>query len=100
MSTDKKTLAQHPTPISSPLSIRELATVLVKHYGLTEGKYDLMVEFQIGVGPVGPGKDSVLPGAMIGVSRIGLISATQLGPNTIDAASITPPKKPRRKSAT
>jgi len=100
MSTDEKTLEQHPAPISSPLSMRELAAVLVKHYGLTEGKYDLMVEFQIGTGAVGPDKDSVVPGAMIGVSRVGLIPATKMGPNTIDAASITPTKKPRKKSAT
>lgn len=100
MSTDEKTLEQHPAPISSPLSMRELAAVLVKHYGLTEGKYDLMVEFQIGTGAVGPDKDSVVPGAMIGVSRVGLIPATKMGPNTIDAASITPTKMPRKKSAT
>lgn len=78
--------------------MRDLASVLVRHYGLSEGKYDLMVEFQIGTGAVGPDKDKLVPGAMIGVSRIGLIAATKLGPNTVDASLVTPRKKLRKKA--
>ncbi len=76
-----------------PLTIRELTKVLVKHYGLKQGEYDLLVEYQIGTGAVGPDKDNMLPGAMIGVSRIGLTPATTVGPTTVDAAVTNPSKK-------
>lgn len=86
-------------PVSSlpiPLSMRELATVLVKHYGLKQGDYDLLVEYQIGTGAVGPDKDNMMPGAMIGVARIGLIPATTIGPTTVNAALVNPAKKPKK----
>jgi hypothetical protein len=82
-------------PIIS-LSIRELAEVIVKHQDLHEGIYDLAFEFQIAVGAVGPQPDMVVPGAMIGVSRIGLLKAEQLGPHTVDAAAVNPIRKQRK----
>ena len=100
MSTDTKAPEQPSTPAHPPLSMRDLASLLVKHYGLTEGIYDLMVEYQIGTGAVGPDKDNLVPGAMIGVSRIGLMPTTKLGPNTVDAALINPTKKLRKKTIT
>lgn len=98
MSTDTKAPEQHSAPITPLLSMRDLASVLVKHYGLTEGTYDLMLEYQFGTGAVGPDKD--IPGVMIGVSRVGLVPTTKQGPSTVDAALINPTKKPRKKIAT
>ena len=100
MSTDAKAPEQQPSPINPPLSMRDLASVLVKHYELTDGTYDLMVEFQIGTGAVGPDKDNLVPGAMIGVSRVGLMPTTKLGPNTVNASLVNPKKKLRKKTAT
>lgn len=100
MSTDAKAPEQNPAPIDPPLSMRDLAAVLVRHYGLTEGTYDLMVEFQIGTGAVGPDRDNPLPGVTTGVSRVGLIPTAKAGPNTVDAALINPGKKLRKKAAT
>jgi len=68
MSTDD--IALSPEPIATPLSMRDLATVLVKHYGLHEGCYDLMIEFQIGMGAVGPNADALNPGAMIQSTQV------------------------------
>lgn len=84
-------------PVEAPLSMRELAAVLVKHYGLHEGYYNLLVEFQIGTGPVGP-PSSVTPGAIIGVSKVGLMPASECGPMTVDAAEVNPLKKARKRS--
>lgn len=100
MSTDTEAPEQFLAPSSPTLSMRDLASVLVKHYGLTEGIYDLMVEYQIGTGAVGPDNDNLVPGAMIGVSRVGLVQTTKQGPNTVDAALINPTKKLRKKTAT
>lgn len=100
MSTDTKTPEQLSVLSKPPLSMRDLASVLVKHYGLTEGIYDLVVEFQIGTGAVGPDKDNLVPGAMIGVSRVGLVATSKQGPSTVDAAQINPTKKLRKKITT
>lgn len=96
MSTNLNTEPQTPSPIESPLSMAELAAVLVKHYGLSKGLFDVMVEYQIGTGKAGPDKDSVVPSVMVGAVRIGLIPATTIGPTTVDAELLAP-KKNRRK---
>lgn len=85
--------------INSPLSMHDLTTVLINYYGLHEGVYDLMLEFQIGTGPVGPDSTSLSPGVMIGFSKIGLIPSTNPGPTTVDAAIVNPKKKSRKKTS-
>lgn len=98
MSTDKSATSWTPTPVEAPLSMRDLAGVLVKHYDLHEGHFDLLVEFQIGMGAVGPDPSALTPGAMIGVSRIGLMPSRADGPTTVDAAIVNPAKKSRKKT--
>ncbi|MBU0592443.1 MAG: hypothetical protein K8H84_03315 [Sulfuricella denitrificans] len=78
-------------------SLREITEILVKESKLHEGLFNLVIEFQVGVGAVGPTSDALLPGAMVGVSKIGLIASDKLGPNTVDAAKLTSARKPRKK---
>ncbi|MDP1607400.1 MAG: hypothetical protein Q8L93_12320 [Rhodocyclaceae bacterium] len=99
MSTSKTTTELMPGPVEVPLSMRDLASVLVKHYGIHEGRFDLLVEFQIGTGAVGPDPATLIPGALIGVSRIGLMPSKKDGPTTVDAAIVNPAKKSRKKTA-
>ena len=99
MSIDTKTQEQHPIPVEAPLSLVDLAVLLVKHYGLNEGTYDLMVQYQLGTGAVGPDTDHLVPGVMLGVSQVGLVKSTKVGPNTVDASLVNPAKKSRKKSA-
>lgn len=73
-----------------PLSLPEIAALLVKHFGYNEGLWDLTLEFQLAVGQVGPTPDKALPGAMLAVSRIGLIRAVMKSPSTVDASEINP----------
>ena len=81
-------------------SLRELTEILIKNQGLHEGFYNLSVELQIGVGTVGPSPELICPGAMLGVTRIGL-SKTEKGKeniHTVNAAEINPAskKQPRK----
>lgn len=88
MST-KKTQKEIPRkPVENPLTIQELGKVLVKHYGLVEGKYDVLIEFGVGIGAIGPTPETRVPGAMIGVNKIGLIPTETVTPLTIDASEI------------
>lgn len=86
------------TPVPSPLSVRELAAVLVKHYGINKGLFDLTIQFKIGIGAVGPDQENLLPGAMIGISEFGLIATDKLSISTVDAAQVNPAKKIPKKS--
>lgn len=79
-----------PAPLAPPLSLRDLGELLVKHYGYHDGLWDVSIEFQLAVGRIGPSPESTLPGAMLGVSRIGLLRAQQSGPTTIDASAVNP----------
>ena len=89
----------HPNKIVD-FSLVELTEIIVKHQKLHEGLYNLSVEFQIAVGAVGPAPELISPGAMIGVSRIGLAKTEKEKANihTVDAASVNPaPKKAGKK---
>ena len=85
--------------------LREITELLVKHHGLHEGLYDLTVEFQFAVGAVSPDQKLILPGVMLGVSRIGIMKTEKTGAATVDAAEVNPfspakkitAKKPVRK---
>ena len=93
----------HPSNRIANFSLIELTEILVKHKGLHEGLYNLSLEFQLAVGAVGPTPELICPGAMIGVSRIGLSKTEKEKTNihTVDAAKVNPaPKKRARKTKT
>ena len=81
-----------PQEINFQLELKEITTLIVKHHDLHEGLYDLALEFQIAVGAVGPDPSSVVPGAAVGVRRIGIIRSEKPGLSTVDAAEINPQK--------
>ena len=91
---------QDRQPVATPLSIRELTEVLVKHYGLHEGRYELIVEFQLGKGAIKPEPGTLLPGLIFGVSKVGLIPSTAAGATGVDAAISNPAKKQLKKPKT
>src|SRR5438552_2106842 len=95
MSTKKEGGGMATPPMSTP----ELATALIKHYELHEGRYNLLLEFQIGIGPVGVDLENPIPGAFIGVNKIGLQKAKPNDLAAIDAAVVNPLVKPRKVSA-
>lgn len=79
-------------------SLRELTEILIKHQKIKEGLYDLAFEFQIAVGAMGPTPESICPGAMIGISHIGLSKTEVSSVNTVDASVSKSPKKMKGKS--
>ena len=98
MSTEDPLTEQRLSPVKPPLSMKELASLLVKHYDLRAGTFDLMVEYQLGTGAVGPDKEHLLPGLMIGIAKVGLVPSAKSGPVTVDAGEVNPPPKTKRKS--
>lgn len=88
-----------PKFAGEPLSIKDLTAVLIRHYDFHDGYYDLSVEFNIGVGAVGPNSNQLAPGAILGISRIGLNLSENMGPMSVDAAIVNPRKKTNKKSS-
>jgi hypothetical protein len=70
--------------------LRELGVLLVKHYGLHQGLWDVGLQMQVSIGNFGPIPDKALPGAMFNIAAIGLAKATVIGPLTLDAAEVNP----------
>ncbi len=81
--------------------LRQITELLVKQNGLHDGMYDVAIEFQMAVGAVAIGSPSAstLPGAIIGISRIGLIRTVAPGPSTVNAAEVNPPSEESKQPA-
>ncbi|MCK4821683.1 hypothetical protein KA005_38310 [bacterium] len=87
---------KHNETLIADFSLTEITEILIKQKGIHEGLYNLSTQLQIAVGAVGPTPDLILPGAMIGISRIGLskIEKEKRNAHTVDAAKVNPsPKK-------
>lgn len=80
---------EQPSTNPHMLPLRELGQLLVRHFELKEGLWDVAVEFQLAVGTLGPSPEQVLPGTMVGVSKVGLSRAGKVGPLTIDASQLS-----------
>jgi hypothetical protein len=98
MSTEATPPELKPTPVESPLNMKELTALLIKHYGIREGMFDLMVEYQLGTGAVGPDNEHLLPGLMIGIAKVGLMPSTKANSLTVDAFDVNPSPKTRKRS--
>lgn len=97
MSTTDTAQPMLPVPVEPALSIREITELLVRHHDLHEGLYDLMTQYHIGSGGVGPVPGELLPGLMIGLARIGLVKVPIAGPNSVDASQVNPARTAPRK---
>lgn len=83
-------LTPPPGLVGEPLSARQLVEVLIRHYGLNEGRYELVLGFQIGAGPVGQQPGDRMPGIIIGLQSVGLAATKGGTDDAIDAASVAP----------
>lgn len=69
------------------LPLKEVGRALVQHFGLTEGLWDVTIEFKLAAAAIGPTPDDVLPSAIASVSQIGLSRVDKAGPSTVDAST-------------
>ena len=99
MSTENPVLGAAPIQVGKPLSMKEVAALLIKHYGVHEGQFDLVIEYQFGAGAVGPNPASPVPGVMIGITKLGLAKSLKPGPLTVDAAEVNPATSAQRRSS-
>jgi hypothetical protein len=82
-------------PTAATVDLKTLASLLVKHFGYHEGHYEVAIQLGIAVGPVmlvppGAPQPTQFPGAIFGVTGIGLQRGTSQSPNSVDAAEVNP----------
>lgn len=88
---------------SLSLDLKSLTEVLIRHFDIHEGTYQLNLGFRIGVGgfAMDGGPDGhPLPGAMVGVESLSLarIPEGMTAPNALDAALVNPSSKPKARA--
>lgn len=89
-------MAQPPTKTTEgpePLAHKDLVAVLLRHYEIHEGEWDILVELMLGAGPIKPAPDQAYPGALVGITRIGIQKTEIKGPATVDASVVNPAAK-------
>jgi hypothetical protein len=76
----------------------EVLEALVKHAGLHEGKWQLIMNFGMAATNMGPTPEQVVPAAAVGVQWIGLTRATETSPSSlvIDASDVNPASTVKR----
>ena len=94
----KKITAQPVLNQIATYSLIELTEILIKHQNLHEGLYNLSLSFKIAVGGVGPSPGAIHPGAMIGVTHIGLAKIEKPDNQTVDASKVNPLPKQTAKT--
>ncbi len=92
-----------PIEQTHSLNLKSLTEVVIRHFKIHEGIYQLNIGFKIGVGgfAMDGGPDAVpLPGAMVGVEGVSLarIPRGVNAPNAVDAAKVNPAPKPKARS--
>ncbi len=77
-------------------SYKELATVLIKHHGLHEGLWSVVVQLGLQAGniKIGPAEEDVVPGVIVPLVKIGIQKQDKPTPLSVDAAKVNPPPKP------
>lgn len=86
-----------PNVVGAPLSLLGITEVLIKHYGLHEGLYELLIQYQIGAANIGPSPEETAPSAVVGVSQLGLVKVEAKGRTAVDAAEVNPKKAASKK---
>jgi len=73
------------------LKNKELTEAVIKHVGVKEGKWTLMVTFTFAAINAGPEGGEVLPSAILGMQKVGIQRADANTPPdlVVDAASVS-----------
>ena len=80
-------------------SHKELAELLVRQQGLTEGHWGIYLEFGMQGGNIPVAAGAMVPVAMVRIEKIGIQRFDKPNPLTVDAAEVNPKKEPKRSEA-
>src|SRR5262249_38787315 len=74
--------------------LKDVVTLLVKHYGLHEGIWGPWIEFGIGgINMINPATGKAAPAAVVPIIKFGIQPFEQPSSITVDAAQVNPKEK-------
>jgi hypothetical protein len=88
--TKSPSSSAQPSKELPPVSVRELTELLVRHYGLTEGRWVLGMNFVVKTGNLEVETGQRLPGVLTSINAFALARVTGDGPEVVDAALVNP----------
>lgn len=77
-----------PTPKQFEFTYKELAEMMVREVGVTEGHWGIFVGFGIQGANIGSGPNDIVPAAIVPVTKIGLQRFDEPTNLTVDAAEV------------
>lgn len=87
-----------PTPTQFTFTHKEIAELLVREAGLTEGIWGLQLRFGMSATNFGPSDEELNPAAVIAIIQIGLQRFDALNNLSVDAAQVAKTVKKTVKS--
>jgi hypothetical protein len=84
-----------PEPSQFMFSYREIAEILVKKQGLSEGIWSLSVNFGMQATNIGANESDLKPSAVVAILSIGLQKVDKETNLTVDASKVNPKSKSR-----
>lgn len=70
--------------------IKELVAMFLKDAEIHEGLWMIQAQFVMAGGNFGPSENEILPGALVGVQKVGVKRVQEKGPMVFDAAELNP----------
>jgi hypothetical protein len=78
-----------PTAKQFVFTYKEIAEMMVREVGVTEGHWGIFMRFGIQGANVGPGPDDIVPAAIVPIMELGLQRFDEPTNLTVDAGEVT-----------
>lgn len=70
------------------ISVEEMTKILLKEYGISEGKYILGLDIDVAAGHMASHKTNARPSVLVGIENFKLIEVDDSVSNAVDASSV------------
>ena len=75
-------------PTQYIFSHKEITELMIQKQGITEGNWQLIMQFNLIGGNMGPSPAEAVPGAMMLITNMGLQRTNENGPLVVDASQV------------
>lgn len=72
------------------IDLKALGKILIRHFRLHDGIYEVGARFKVGIGNFGSADDGTAPGALFTLEGVGISKSGNPSPSSIDAAVVNP----------
>lgn len=88
------------TPAKYVYDFKEVTEALLRKEGISEGLWNVYIEFGIGAANMGPTPEDIRPAAIVPIMKIGIVQTNDRSNLTVDASTLGVRKERKRAAAT